>query len=143
MEFRRILTTTDFSAPARAALVVAKDLADRYGAHLTVLHVEEHKSSFPESILPRKSQRPPAPASERSRSRLGDEAALAGVTPDDLAVIRDPSPAEAILAYAAAHDVDLIVIATRGHSALERLLIGSVTERVVRHARCAVLTVRS
>ncbi len=142
MGIHRILVTTDFSAPARVALIVAKDLAERYEAHLTVLHVDEHKSSFPESILPRKTQRTAGP-SERLRSRLGDEAALAGVMPDELAVVRDRSAADAILDYAGAHSIDLIVIASLGHSALERLVIGSVAERVVRHARCGVLTVRS
>ena len=64
------------------------------------------------------------------------------MTPDEVAVIDDSSPTEGILEYAQKQNVDLIVIATRGHSTLERLLIGSVTERVVRHAKCAVLTVK-
>jgi nucleotide-binding universal stress UspA family protein len=52
------------------------------------------------------------------------------------------SPAEAIVSYAAGADIDLIVMATHARQALDRLLTGSVAERVVRSASCPVLTVR-
>ena len=51
------------------------------------------------------------------------------------------SPAAEILRYADDHDIDLIVLGAHGHGLLDRLLIGSVAERVSRHAPCAVLLV--
>ena len=50
-------------------------------------------------------------------------------------------PAEVISERAAEHEVDLIVMGTRGHSKIRQILLGSTTERVVEHAPCPVLTV--
>ena len=76
------------------------------------------------------------------RAKLEEAATKADCTPDEYAVVGDASPVEGILSHVQKHGIDLVVMATRGRSGLERLLIGSVTERVVRHAPCAVLTVR-
>jgi nucleotide-binding universal stress UspA family protein len=51
--------------------------------------------------------------------------------------------ASTICTYAREHDVDLIVIATHGRTGFRRLALGSVTERVVQHAPCDVMVVRS
>src|SRR5690606_31887558 len=68
---------------------------------------------------------------------------LAGVDIADKVILNDPSAAHAICRYAETIGADLIVIATPGRTGLEPLLIGSVAERVVRHAPCPVLTLRS
>jgi nucleotide-binding universal stress UspA family protein len=52
------------------------------------------------------------------------------------------TPAGSIVEYAAGHEIDLIVMGTHGRGGMEHLLMGSVAERVVRTALCAVLTVR-
>jgi nucleotide-binding universal stress UspA family protein len=51
-------------------------------------------------------------------------------------------PAQAIVQVAQVHDVDLIVMGSHGHTGLHRLVLGSVSEKVVRHASCAVLTIK-
>lgn len=51
-------------------------------------------------------------------------------------------PADAIIQFAQERDVDLIVMGTHGRSGLQHVLLGSVAEKVVRHAPCPVLTVR-
>lgn len=51
-------------------------------------------------------------------------------------------PADEIATYAKEHDCDLIVLATHGRTGLKHFLIGSCAEQVVRHAPCAVLTLR-
>src|SRR6185503_6321704 len=51
-------------------------------------------------------------------------------------------PASTIVATAAAHDVDLIVVGARGRGGMERLLLGSVSESVLGHAQCAILIVK-
>ncbi len=56
--------------------------------------------------------------------------------------VREGNPAEQIVAYAKAHPIDLIVMGTRGHTGLARLLLGSVARRVLVHAPTSVLVVR-
>jgi nucleotide-binding universal stress UspA family protein len=52
------------------------------------------------------------------------------------------SPAEEIVKYAKAHDIDLVVMGTHGRGAMAQVLMGSVAEKVVRTAPCPVLTVK-
>ncbi|MCA9608434.1 MAG: universal stress protein, partial [Myxococcales bacterium] len=59
------------------------------------------------------------------------------------ALIMSPNAAQGICHYASKEDTDLIVISTHGRTGLAHLLIGSVAEKVVRHAPCPVLTVRT
>jgi nucleotide-binding universal stress UspA family protein len=56
--------------------------------------------------------------------------------------LRVGSPFVEVIRYARDHDVDLIVMGTHGRGAIAHMLLGSVAERVVRKAPCAVLTVR-
>jgi nucleotide-binding universal stress UspA family protein len=58
-------------------------------------------------------------------------------------IIESGNPFEKILDVAEARKIDLIVLATHGRTGVKRLLIGNVAEKVVRHAPCPVLTVRS
>jgi nucleotide-binding universal stress UspA family protein len=57
--------------------------------------------------------------------------------------VLDGHPAEELDTYAASHDVDLIVIGSHGRRGLDRLLIGSVADKVVRGAKVPVLIIRS
>jgi nucleotide-binding universal stress UspA family protein len=59
----------------------------------------------------------------------------------DTEIVRNISPAPAILEIAGERDIDMIVMGTHGRSALSRFFLGSVAEKVVRHAPCPVLTV--
>jgi nucleotide-binding universal stress UspA family protein len=56
--------------------------------------------------------------------------------------VRTGNPHHEILSEAEERRVDLIIVATHGHSGVEHMLFGSTAERVVRHAHCPVLTVR-
>jgi len=83
-----------------------------------------------------------ANVAETAKDRLND---LTGRFLSDVTVephVRVGSPAEEIVKAARDTHADLIVIATHGRGGLSRVLFGSVTERVVRHAPCPVLTVR-
>ena len=51
-------------------------------------------------------------------------------------------PFEQIIRHARQEEIDLIVIGTHGHSALGSMLLGSVAEKVIRKAPCAVLSIR-
>ncbi|MEO0324688.1 MAG: universal stress protein [Myxococcota bacterium] len=141
MQVGKVLVTTDFSEAANAAIGVAHGFAERFGASLSLLHVHEPAPTLQERLLPKGSVRH-ADAKAHAESRLAALASKLGLENVALHVVMDPSPIEGILKHVDAESVDVVVMATHGHTALERLLVGSVTERVVRHAPCAVLTVK-
>jgi nucleotide-binding universal stress UspA family protein len=145
-EIRRILVPVDFSEHSRAALDYASGLARLSGAAVDVLHVWQIPAF-----------EPPGPIVAEARQTLWEaaqsnaEQALAGfceaASKRQVAVRGSRavagSPVMAIVDAAKAGDYDLIVLGTHGRTGLARALIGSVAERVVRHAHCPVLAVRS
>jgi nucleotide-binding universal stress UspA family protein len=139
----RILCPVDFSDFSRRALDYAVALARWYGARLTVLHV--HHAPFP-AATQLTSLAPVEPVVvtpidlEQIRSRIAaftPAEAQARVPVEPKAAEGDP--AREILAEADAADV--IVMGTHGRSGFDRLMLGSVTEKVMRKARCSLLTV--
>ncbi len=139
--YRSILVGVDFSAPSRMALARARDLAERLGARLEVVHVVERlKPALPFSSKNRETVRGlQREIAERARERLTHFVGSSGasVRTRVLTGVAD----RALLAYAERSRADLVVLANRGHSALEELLIGSTAERVLRHAQLPVLLV--
>jgi nucleotide-binding universal stress UspA family protein len=144
--FERILCPIDFSDGSRGALVMAGALAHWYEARLTVLHV--HANWPVADMLP--SLRPiearPLPLDEEERETVlravRSFTAQAGLPEGlDLEYLIEDSieVVSAILARADAADV--VVLGTHGRSGFERLLLGSVAERVLRKARCPVVVV--
>ena len=61
---------------------------------------------------------------------------------DVVTAVESGDPAKTILAYAEEIDADVVVVGTHGRSGVKRYVLGSVAERLVRHATCPVLTVR-
>ena len=142
---KNILVATDFSEPSGVAMAYGRDLARSYGARLHVLHVvEDVAMRYSTEIgfaLPQMQQDLEA-AATRSLDGLitDDDRRTLQVVP---AIETAVSIAEAIVKYARAHAVDLIVTGTHGRGAVKRLLMGSIAERVVRTAPCPVLTVHT
>jgi nucleotide-binding universal stress UspA family protein len=141
LSIRRILWPTDFSAGAERAFPYAVALASWHEAELHVLNVQEPQSADAEGTAP-------FPLSQEALTHLltDDGDPPQHVDLEALSVVQEQreggSPPETIVSYADEHDVDLIVAGTRGRRGLQRLLIGSVTEEVLRTASCPVLTVR-
>ena len=142
--FRKILVPHDFSESANHALTVAADLAAKHGGKITVLHVLT--PFYMGAGYPTQAEiawTPPAEiAADRRarlerlvRDRLGSRARLA------MCQVATDEALPAILK--AAKSADTIVMATLGRTGLAHLLIGSVAEKVVRHAPVPVLTVRA
>jgi nucleotide-binding universal stress UspA family protein len=143
---KQILWPTDFSSNASKGAAYARAFCESFGAMLHILHVAP--------IVPVIGSIGSAPGSEmlgspidmvepakESLQRLiaGDFSDLPGVRGQVL-----PGVAwDEICRYAEENGIDLIVLATHGLSGLRRLLIGSTAERVVQHATCPVLTVKS
>ena len=143
ISIRRILFPTDFSEPANEAKQYAISLADRFGAELHLLHVVPLVVPYPDAASPwimaeNEMQR----QVEAADKRLANE--LDSTWSQQHAVVHNAVmglAVDEILSYAKEHKIDLIVVGTHGHSGLARLLIGSVTEKLVRSASCPVLTV--
>lgn len=143
IEITRILCPIDLSDPSRRALDHAVAIARWYGAAITVLRV------IP-SIMPIVSDTGvlpypfvPITAADRAQLRADTEAFVsreAGGPPMDTLVV-DGDPSREILDHADRLGAGLIVMGTHGLRGFDRLLLGSVTERVLRRAPCPVLTV--
>jgi nucleotide-binding universal stress UspA family protein len=133
-----ILHPTDFSEHSGSALQMACALARDYRARLIVLHVTVQPTIvYGEGVVPPD----PVQVVEEARAYLDRLAIPQGIPVERRLAEGDP-PAE-ILHVAADSGADLIVMGTHGRTGLERLLMGSVAERVVRKAPCPVLTVRT
>jgi nucleotide-binding universal stress UspA family protein len=139
-DFRRICCPTDFSEASREALREGSQLARRYGAGLTVLHVAEPVHGGPEMAFAAAAQQiEEAAASSLSAWKTEAERMLGGQVGSVL--VAGP-PAPAIVRFARDSGTDLIVMASHGRTGIRRLVLGSVAEQVLRSAPCDVLVVR-
>jgi universal stress protein A len=143
---RRILVPLDFSPSSDRALAYAQALATDFGASLHLLHVVEDRlmtGPWPNDVylgeLPRLREGLIKDAEDRV-SACASSLSATGLQVTGEVLIGGPS--QTIVQSAAAPNVDLIVMGTHGRTGLTHLLIGSVAERVIRHAPCPVLVVR-
>ncbi len=155
-----ILVPTDFSKTANAAISHAVEFAARTGARVTLLHVV-HAAELNEKlsgldaianlsnsldISPEKSRY--VPAHDLSSARGAAQAKLdelAGAAPETLTIetaVTDGQPAHAIIEFANENGVDLIAMGTHGRGRVGRMLLGSVTEKVIRKTECPIMLVR-
>jgi nucleotide-binding universal stress UspA family protein len=139
--FTRILFPSDFSDTSRLALDRAIALTEDMDAELFVLHVVDdslittHVEEERNIILKELRKH----ALEELRKQLPEELLENFET---IAAVKRGEPGKQIAAYAETNHCDLIVMGTHGRSGIERALIGSVADKVVRRANCAVHLVR-
>lgn len=134
-----VLIPTDDSDPARAAADHAVEVAASTGAALHVVHVVE-TSALGSAASAGAVLDSLEAAGERAIETVIDRAEAADVSTVEAAVLSG-SPYRAIVEYADDHEVDCIVLGTHGRTGLDRYLIGSVAERVVRLAGVPVIVV--
>lgn len=134
--YERVLVPTDGSVGTAHVALQAIDLARQYGATLHVLHVIDDPGLVSgEGAVDE--------CRERGEQAVRRVEQIARVHDADATTeLREGDPAETILAYADEIGADLIVAGTHGRSGVRRRVIGSVAERLVRHADCPVMTVR-
>jgi len=145
---KNVLVATDFSPVSETALVYGRALARTFGGRLHVLHVAEDLTTR----LPYADMAVPgiAPGDLQDEVEQAERTALQSyVTATDrrelsaITVLRvDNSPAKAICDYAKEAGIDVVVIGATGRGAVDRMLTGSVADKVVRRAPCPVLAVR-
>jgi nucleotide-binding universal stress UspA family protein len=137
---RTILFPTDFSECSRQAFELARMLVQEQGARLVVLHVQHGLGPLVvySDVFARLQ---PADYHEWLWKVLRRFQVPDAREPVEYRLV-EGDPAREILAAAAEIDCDMIVMGTHGRSGLERLLLGSVSEQVLRKARCPVVMVK-
>ena len=136
LHIETILCPTDLSEASVQSVPMATHFARLHGADLHLLHVHLlHAMSPAEDDVP-------FPGEEEARAAL--EASAGGIPWNQVVhrIERGINAAPAIIDYADANDVDLIVMGSHGRRGFRRLMLGSVTAEVVRSARRPVLVVR-
>lgn len=137
-----ILLPFDGSDGARHALDHAIGLAQATGATLHAVNVVDHATMAGGDLDTTAVFDTLQGSGERALDAVVERATGAGVDTAEPAV-RVGSPFREILGYADEHDVDCIVMGTQGRSGLDRLLLGSVAERVIRRAEVPVVATRA
>jgi nucleotide-binding universal stress UspA family protein len=132
---QKILYPTDFSSYSTQAYFHAIALAEKYHASLTILYVYTGGSEVVQTPEGRR------PGRDYWREQLEQ------IRPTDPRipvhhVLLEGHPATEIVRFAQDATIDLIVMGTHGRTGLERLLMGSVAEKVMREAPCSVLVVK-
>lgn len=146
---KKILVPTDFSKPAQIAVDVAADIAKKSNAELVLLHVVEEATGdsltidgevttgtdwedriFTMRLIER---------GKKQLAKMVEDAKLSGVKVRQ--ELRLGTPFHGMRTIITDQKVDLVVMGTAGKTKLEEMIIGSNTEKVVRHANCPVLTV--
>jgi len=145
VDFKSIVVATDGSKYSNAAASEAIGIAKRNNAKLTVLAVVPADIAMPTEIDFSALQREKIAdqdmqAAEKNAKAVKDAAQKAGV--DAQAFVMSGKPADAIIEIARDKTADLIVVGSHGRTGLDRLLMGSVTERVIVMSSCAVLAVK-
>jgi len=144
MSYKKILVPVDFSEFSDKAAEYAMNIARKYNASVTLLHViilfqedydEEEQLKLHEKILKKKE-------SERKKKleKHSKKAEDKGIQVNSV-LLRGFSIANSIMEYISENDIDLVVLGTHGHTGFKKWLLGSVTEEVVRESPIPVLTV--
>lgn len=138
--FEHILVPTDFSEDAAEAASVAVAMAAKFDARITLVHVVTPLALMYEDLP---SMDFVTPVEEAARAALAKELELLRVNwPSSDSLFLRGAVADELVRAIDSEGADLVVMGKHGRGVLNRMLVGSVTERVVRHASVPVLTVK-
>lgn len=147
---KKILVPTDFSKTAQTATDVAVDIAKRAGAQLILLHVIEEVNgvsfsvtgevNYDGTVEDKLFTMKMIEKAKKQMAKAVADAAEKGVKVKQ--ELRIGTPFHGMTTIITEHKVDLVVMGTAGHTKIEEMIIGTNTEKVVRHAKCPVLTVQ-
>lgn len=143
-ELNKILVPVDFSEHSKKALSYAISFAGKFHSEMILVYVVEPTIypadfSFGQVAVPSIENE----LRERGKAELENLAnTLVGESTPVKTIVRTGKPYLEIIKTAEEEGIDIIIIATHGHSGVEHLLFGGTTEKVVRKAPCPVLIVR-
>ena len=152
---KKILVAVDGSQSAKKAAERAAELAQDVKAEVTLIHVYTESAQIPvnqfnevasylsaetlESIMDQQED-----TIKEKRQKIVDEDAKIfeekGIKPEKVLLHGDP--ADVVCDYAEENNFDLIVVADKGHGKVERFLLGSISDKIVRHAKLSVMVVK-
>jgi nucleotide-binding universal stress UspA family protein len=149
ISMKTILIPTDFSKVAQSAVKVALGIAEKADAKLILLHIIERPDPVSFNIEGQINQMDDwedklftmklIEKAKKEFAAITEEARAVGIKVKT--ELRLGNPFHGIRSVITDHDVDLVVMGTSGRSKLEEMIIGSNTEKVIRHAACPVLTI--
>jgi len=146
---KKILVPTDFSKTSQTAAEVASGIAKKAGAEVILLHVIEEGAEDSvkitgevvyEDMEEKLFMMKLIERSKKQLAKLAEDPMFEGVKVRQ--ELRMGTPFHGMRTIITEHKVDLVVMGTSGRTGLEGMIIGSNTEKVVRHAQCSVLTVQ-
>lgn len=146
MKIAKIIVPVDFSEFSEKAVAYALNLAEKYAAHITLLHAMvlhyediEEAQQFKEYEKLVEIQEKHALQQFKKHSQQANRQGI----PIDSKILRGISAADALLEFINGSDYDLVIMGTHGRTGIKRWLYGSVTEKVVQHSTVPVLTIHS
>ena len=137
--FERVLLATDGSSHAKEALKYARDLASRDRAQVIVVHAFAPVPSYLGEPWEDRAMAHHVSAGHQVANEAAQELQEAGL--EVIVEVMEGPPADAILRVAGVRQCDLIVMGSRGYGTLASLLLGSVSHRVLAHAKAPVMIV--
>jgi len=138
--FRKILLASDGSAHSLRAAEQAIDLANNNsGAHIVVLYVVDSKTSKADSLRSLDAEGITQLRQEKMKSI--EKRAQEALVSYEIKIIRG-EPAPSIVAYAKEHVMDIILIGSRGLNGLQEFVLGSVSHKVAKLAKCPVMIIK-
>ena len=143
-DIKKVLVPIDFSDYSKSALKYAVDFAQKFNAEIMLVYVVE-PVIYPPDFSMGQIAIPSVNTEWDIKAKEEIDKLAASEIPDVVTVktmIKTGKPFIEIIETAAEEDVDVIIIATHGHSGMEHILFGSTAEKVVRKAPCPVLTLR-
>jgi len=144
--FGKVLYPLDFSDSSMTGMHYAEDLAEQFGGSLEVVHVV---APIRDVVMPTIDGDLNLPKDlhyqvrVKLEARLSDAAHTIKKVPAAWKLIEDNKPGSGVMEYADTSEADLLVIPSIGRDSVRHTVLGSVTEHVIKHARCPVLTIRS
>ncbi len=139
MEIKKILVPVDFSENSKKILDSASDIAGKFGAALSVVFVVQSFDDYSGFFVP---HMPVAKFEEEmvQGAEQKMDSFMGGYENVDAKVLIG-DVGEEVVRYAEETGIDMIIMGTHGYKGLEKVMFGSVAEKVVKTAPCPVLTI--
>lgn len=152
---KKILVAVDGSQSAQKAARKAAEIAESLKAEVTLIHVYTETAQIPVNqfnevasylsaeTLENVMQQQEDTIKEKRQRILDQDAEFfeeKGINPEKILVHGDP--ADEVCDYAEENDFDLIIVADKGHGKVERFLLGSISDKIVRHSKKTVMVVK-